>query len=62
MTRDAGKKKVRNTRGIAMHSLTAAMLFAMASAALRSPYRLYVRRQTASNTPNGNNTTINPTP
>ena len=64
MTSDTGTKKLRNTRGIAMHSLTAAMLFAMATASQAqslSPTGGVVTNGAANIVQNGNNTTITQT-
>lgn len=62
--RNGGRKKTRNARVIAMHSLTAAMLFAMASAANAqslSPVGGVVTNGGASIMQTGNNTTITQT-
>ncbi len=64
LTRDTGKKKMRNTGAIAMHSLTAAMLFAMVGAAHAqsvSPVGGVVTNGNAGIVQNGNNTTITQT-
>jgi len=63
-TRDTGKINLRNTRGIAMHSLSAAMLFAMATAAQAqsvSPTGGVVTNGGANIVQAGNNTTITQT-
>lgn len=63
-TRDPGKHNLLNTRGIAMHSLSAAMLFAMATAAQAqsvSPTGGVVTNGGANIVQAGNNTTITQT-
>lgn len=63
-TSDTGKIQVRNTRNIAMHSLSAAMLFAMATTAHAqslSPTGGVVANGAANIVQNGNNTTITQT-